>query len=92
MKLANSLICKEILVATKIKQANMLKGLQLEGDHSAPGGVWEHITQQQMQEDVCDICSHDLITVKNKGSLKIFIQCGHTFHQYCINVNQKQQS
>jgi hypothetical protein len=93
MKLAYKLQCKEILVEAQMKKQDALKGLQLEGDHTSPAGMWAQVHQHYLQKDVCEICAFELVKkgeTKYKGPLKIFIKCGHTFHQYCVNINQKE--
>ena len=80
------------MVEAQIKKTQQLKGLQLEGDHTSPAGLWAQVRQHYLQKDICDICAFELVKKgENKGPLKIFIKCGHTFHQYCVNINQKEQ-
>lgn len=65
-------------------------GYQLEGDRYNFANL-----MTLYDKDICDLCDHDLFPRLNEKMqnppIKVFIGCGHTFHQHCISQFVKEQ-
>ena len=89
IKIANSLIKKEIIHTNEDIRNNASIGYQFESDPAKTElNIRANLTLAVLPEkDICDICELDLVTglQSSRGPVRVYQHCHHTFHQHCTN-------
>lgn len=86
--MANGLLEKEILDHFLEKESLEMRGYILEGD---PEMRKMYMEERLISKDVCDSCDRDIVSpLAGAPSVCVFVGCGHTFHQHCINIHFKE--
>lgn len=88
IKMANEILLKEIMEQYLDRERLEQQGYIFEGD---PELRSRYVPAHLLTKDVCDSCEHDIVSASlQRSAVVVFIGCGHTFHQHCMNIHHKE--